>query len=218
MLGVLPFVEDSDFSWSAAPALPQHLAPWAPEPDFPQPPHLPPDKQFWERTHLHRSQHMCVVAFFSYSTLWFHRSLFLGIFFLLWTLQTDWLELYFVCHFRPAGGGETVHWLATLRRHKSRHISCLAGSSIVFSCLWRLLLHSPQFLEDVLKEIIASLNSLNNPTSYNGHILSYLGKSGKKSGKVICPLSLPPPPPPMVFFLGQKITTIFLSEIRPKMC
>ena len=28
MLGVLPFVEDPDLSWSAAPALPQHLPPW----------------------------------------------------------------------------------------------------------------------------------------------------------------------------------------------
>ena len=28
MLGVLPFVEDPDHSWSAAPALPQHLPPW----------------------------------------------------------------------------------------------------------------------------------------------------------------------------------------------
>ena len=28
MLGVLPFVEDPNFSWSAAPALPQHLPPW----------------------------------------------------------------------------------------------------------------------------------------------------------------------------------------------
>ena len=27
MLGVLPFVEDPDLSWSAAPALPQHLPP-----------------------------------------------------------------------------------------------------------------------------------------------------------------------------------------------
>ena len=29
MLGVLPVVEDPDLSWSAAPALPQHLPPWA---------------------------------------------------------------------------------------------------------------------------------------------------------------------------------------------
>ena len=28
MLGVLPVVEDPDLSWSAAPALPQHLPPW----------------------------------------------------------------------------------------------------------------------------------------------------------------------------------------------
>ena len=28
MLGVLPFVEDPDLSWSGAPALPQHLPPW----------------------------------------------------------------------------------------------------------------------------------------------------------------------------------------------
>ena len=27
MLGALPFVEDPDLSWSAAPALPQHLPP-----------------------------------------------------------------------------------------------------------------------------------------------------------------------------------------------
>ena len=52
MLGVLPFVEDPNFSWSAAPALPQHLPPW-----------------LQITTHIIKNTKLCVVSLFILSLL-----------------------------------------------------------------------------------------------------------------------------------------------------